>query len=315
MRRLAFFAAFAVIAASSVTAHAQFGWSVTFDPTQAGHALQQIAQAEKTYTTTVQSTENVINTYNLAKRMASSPSSLYTSYGSGLPSWVPMIPSQNTYGNAGSWLSSVDKYTGQASSAIQNASISRIAQMTGYEKLDANGQKAVAARTATLDLGDSVSATNLQSVGAIRASQTARQSEIANLEAASHSLDASQQTELATLQRINQALLLLLRTQQDQSQLSQGQTLQQMVQQKEQQDQLKMLFQAAQGYQANYESHVTSAWAPLGVETSQGVRCAIRHLELVDRSGSRLRLGNPLRPLLDVAEEAMLSWFDGRQLG
>jgi hypothetical protein len=172
---------------------------------------------------------------------------------------VPMIPSQNTYGNAGSWLSSVDKYTGQASSAIQNASISRIAQMTGYEKLDANGQKAVAARTATLDLGDSVSATNLQSVGAIRASQTARQSEIANLEAASHSLDASQQTELATLQRINQALLLLLRTQQDQSQLSQGQTLQQMVQQKEQQDQLKMLFQAAQGYQANYESHVTSS--------------------------------------------------------
>ena len=48
-------------------------------------SLQQIAQAEKTYTTTVQTTENVINAYNLAKRMATSPSSLYSGYGSGFP--------------------------------------------------------------------------------------------------------------------------------------------------------------------------------------------------------------------------------------
>ena len=257
MKRI-FLSAALAIAATSVPAHAQFGWSVTFDPTQAGHALSQIAQAEKTYTTTVQTTENVINAYNLAKRMATSPSSLYTSYGSGLPSWVPMLPSKDTYGNTGDWLGSVNKFSGQATSAIQSASVSRVAQMTGYQNLDTNGQRAVAAQTATLDLGDSVSATNLQTVGMIRANQTARQTEISNLESASHSLDASQQTELATLQRINQALLLLLRTQQDQSQLSQGQTLQQMVQQKQQQDELKMLFQSADGYEANYNSHTTS---------------------------------------------------------
>lgn len=257
MKRLALSAALAVAAIAS--AHAQFGWSVTFDPTQATHALSQIAQAEKTYTTTVQTTENVINAYNLAKHMASSPSSLYTSYGSGLPSWVPMLPSQDTYGNTGVYLSSVNKYTGQASSAIQNASVARVAQLTGYEKLTANSQKAVAAQAATLDLGDSVAATNLQAVGTIRNNQTARQTEIANLEAASHSLDPNQQTEMAALQRINQALLLLLRTQQDQSQLSQGQTLQQMVQQKQQQDELKMLFQAAQGYEANFNSNFSTS--------------------------------------------------------
>jgi hypothetical protein len=243
MKGIVLSAAFA-IAAITVPAHAQFGWSVTFDPTQAGHALQQIATAE--------------NTYNLAKRMASSPESLYTHYGSGLPSWVPMLPSHDTYGNTGTWISSVNRYTGQASSAIQSASISRVAQMTGYERLNADGQRAVAAQTATLDLGDSVSATNLQTVGTIRANQTQRQTDITSLESASHSLDPSQQTELATLQRINQALLLLLRTQQDQSQMAQGQTLQQMVQQKQQQDELKMLFQAAQGYEANYQSHTTS---------------------------------------------------------
>lgn len=262
MKILVFTAALAV-AATTVPAHAQFGWSVTFDPTQAAHALSQIAQAEKTYTTTVQTTENVINAYNLARRMASSPSSLYTSYGSGLPSWVPMLPSQDTYGNTGGYLNSVNKYTGQASSAIQNASVTRVAKLTGYEKLTADSQKAVAAQAATLDLGDSVAATNLQAVSTIRNNQTARQTEIANLEAASHSFDSNQQTEMAALQRINQALLLLLRTQQDQSQLSQGQTLQQMVQQKQQQDELKMLFQAAQGYEANFNSNFSTSAASM----------------------------------------------------
>jgi hypothetical protein len=262
-------AASAVIAASSVSAHAQFGWSVTFDPTQATHAISQIAQAEKTYTQTVQTTENVINAYNLARRMASSPTSLYTSYGSGLPLWVPMLPSNDTYGNTGTWINSVNKYTGQAASAIQGASVARIAQMTGYENVDAKGQRAIAAQTATVDLADSVNTTNLQAVGTIRNNQTARRTEIANLEAASHSLDTTQQTELATLQRINQALLLMLKTQQDQSQLAQGQTLQQMVQQKQQQDELKMLFQAAEGYETNYNSHAVS--------NAAGVRAALSY--------------------------------------
>lgn len=38
MKILVFTAALAV-AATTVPAHAQFGWSVTFDPTQAAHAL------------------------------------------------------------------------------------------------------------------------------------------------------------------------------------------------------------------------------------------------------------------------------------
>jgi hypothetical protein len=249
-------------AALARPAHAQlFGSGIVFDPTQAGHVVQQIAQAEKTYTTTVQTTENVINTYNLAKRMATSPLSLYSGYGSGLPAWVPVIPSNDTYGNTGTWMKSVNQNLGMASSAVQSASVAHVAQLTGYQNLDPTSQRAIAAKAATIDIGDSVSATNLSTVGAIRANQTQRQTDIANLEAATHSLDSAQQTELATLQRINQALLLLLRTQQDQSQLAQGQTLQQLVQQKQQQDELKLLFQNAQGYEANYNSKVSSSSA------------------------------------------------------
>jgi hypothetical protein len=78
------------------------------------------------------------------------------------------------------------------------------------------------------------------------------------LEAASHSSDPTQQTELATLQRINQALLIQLRTQQEASQMAQSQGLQQMVQQKQQQDALKLSLQAADGYETNYNSHVST---------------------------------------------------------
>ncbi len=244
----------AAVLAFSTVVHAQFG-GIVFDPTQAYHALEQIAQAEELYTTTAQTTENVISAYNLAKRMASSPTSLYTSFGSELRLWVPMIAGNNTYGNTSEWINAINSNAGQATSAIQSASIPRVAQVTGYQDLDPKGQRAIAAQTATVDLGDSVSATNLQAIGSIRSSQAIRQAEISNLEKASHSLDPSQQTEMATLQRINQALLLLLRIQQDQSELSQGQTLQQIVLQKKQQDELKVLLQAADGYEANYNSH------------------------------------------------------------
>ena len=253
-------------------AHAQFsiGPTVTFDPTQAAHVLHEIAQAERLYTTTYQTTENVINGYNLAKHMASSPQSLYSGYGSGLPSWLPMLPSKNTYGNTGDWLNSVNKYTGKATTAIDGASITRIAKLTGYEKLDAQGQQAVAAKTATLDIADATNATNLQTVGTIRANGVQRTADITNLEAASHSLDPAQQTELATLQRINQALLLMLRNQQDESQLLQGQTLTQSLQGKEQQDEMKSMFQAAQGYEDNYKVQA-------GPSAAAGIKAALSY--------------------------------------
>ena len=70
----------------------------------------------------------------------------------------------------------------------------------------------IAAQGATVDINDSVMTNNLQALGTIRANQTARQTDIANLEAATQTQDASQQTIMAELQRINQALLLQLRT-------------------------------------------------------------------------------------------------------
>jgi hypothetical protein len=69
-------AAAVAVAATAPAAYAQFGSGIVFDPTQSGHAVQQILQAKQLYTTAVETTQNVIAAYNLAQRMASLPQTL-----------------------------------------------------------------------------------------------------------------------------------------------------------------------------------------------------------------------------------------------
>jgi hypothetical protein len=118
------------------------------------------------------------------------------------------------------------------------------------------GQQQIAAQGATIDIADSVMSTNLQALGTIRANQQARQTDIANLETATQNTDPAQQTELATLQRINLALLLLLRSQQDANQIHANLSLQQMVAQKQQQDAMKAAFSVADSYETNYNANI-----------------------------------------------------------
>lgn len=241
----------------AVPAHAQFG-GIVLDPTQAVHAAEQIIQGSQLYTTTVQTTQNVMAAYNLEQRMASAPSSLYTGYsGLGQQTWTQVAHPANTYGNSLPWVNAATTGNG-AAAATQGASIQRTGQISGYSSLSVQGQQAIAAQGATTDLGDAVNATTLQTLGTIRANAPQRETDIKTLETASHSTDPTQQTELATLQRINQAMLLQLRTQQEASQMTQAQSLQQMVQQKQQQDELKMSMQAADGYETNYASHIST---------------------------------------------------------
>jgi hypothetical protein len=98
----------------------------------------------------------------------------------------------------------------------------------------------------------------LQVLGTIRANQVSRQTDITNLENASLSQDASQQTIMATLQRINQALLLELRSQQDANQINANLALQQMVAQKQQQDAMKSAFRDSSGYESFYNANVAT---------------------------------------------------------
>ena len=253
MKTSMFVTVLAIVVAAPL-ANAQFGSGIVYDPTQSAHAVQQLAQSSQLYTTTVQTTRNVISAYNLAQRMASLPQSLYTSYSNlGRQQWTTMTQPANTYGNSLPWMNAATTGYG-ASSANQSASVPRTGQIAGYDSLSTPGQQSIAARGATIDLSDAVNTSSLQTLGAIRANASQRETDISQLEAASHSTDPAQQTEMATLQRINQALLIELRTQQETNQMLQTQALQQMVGQKVQQDNLKSLFQTGNSYQQTFNT-------------------------------------------------------------
>jgi hypothetical protein len=242
-----------LVGVGASVAHAQFGSGVVYDPTQSAHALQQIEQGQNIFTNSVKLADNAIAMYNLAHEMTMSPQSLYQPFMSFSSIWMMVNQAANTYGNSQPWTNSAN--TGiNASYAYQQASVPRTGQLNGYGNLSLSGQQQIAAQGATSDLNDSVTSSNLQTLGTIRANSQQRQADINVLATATNSLDPTQQTELATLQRINRALILQLMAQQDANQINQANTLQQIVSQKQQQDALKMTFQQANQFQSGYNA-------------------------------------------------------------
>src|SRR6201997_5481618 len=262
-------------------ANAQFGSGIVFDPTQAGHAVtqieneqrsianevRQIEQGQQIFTNTVKIATTALQAYNVAKQqyelthqMILAPRMLYARFLSPTSDLLLLQQISNTYGNSMGWLNSANTGKG-AASAYQQVSVPNTNNMIpGYGTASMAGQLQIAAQGATVDISDSVMTNNLQSLGTIRANQTARQTDIANLEAATQTQDPSQQTIMAELQRINQALLLQVRTLQDANQINSNLALQQIIAQKQQQDALKAGFQDTANYASTYQTHVAPAY-------------------------------------------------------
>ena len=241
----------AILGVSS--AHAQFGSGIVYDPTQSAHAIEQISQGQQIFTNSVRLADNAIATYNLAHQMSLAPLSLYQPFLSPSTYWMALNRAANTYGNSQPWTNSVNTGLG-ANVGYQQASMPRTGQIAGYGSLSTLGQQEIAAQGATVDLNDSVTASNMQTLGTIRANSQQRQVDINALISASQSSDPAQHTEMAALQRINKALIMLIQEQQEANQISQAVALQQMIGQKVQQDNLKNLFVTGNGYQQGFNS-------------------------------------------------------------
>jgi hypothetical protein len=280
MRKMTFIPlAIGLAVALQPAAHAQFGSGIVLDPTQSAHAIvqigneeksianeaEQIAQGQQIFTNTVKIATTALQAYNVAKQqydlvhqMILAPNMLYQRFLSPQSDLMLMQQVSNTYGNSMGWLNASNTGNG-AAAAYQQVSVPHTANMIpGYSTSSFAGQQQIAAQGATIDIGDSVMSTNLQALGTIRANQVARQTDIANLETATQSQDASQQTIMATLQRINVALLLELRNQQDANQINANLALQQMVAQKQQQDTMKSAFRDSSGYESYYNANITT---------------------------------------------------------
>src|SRR6202142_1251252 len=260
-------------------ANAQFGSGIVFDPTQSGHAIVQIEHEEQSISNQVQQIENgqqifsntvkiastALQTYNQLKQqynlyhqMILAPRMLYARFLSPTSDLLMLQQISNTYGNSMGGLNSANTGKG-AASAYQQVSVPNTSHMIpGYGTASMAGQLQIAAQGATVDISDSVMTNNLQALGTIRANQTARQTDIASLEAATQTQDPSQQTIMAELQRINQALLLQLRTLQDANQINANLALQQIIAQKQDQDAMKSTFRDSSGYESYYNANITT---------------------------------------------------------
>src|ERR1700677_5252089 len=209
-------------------AHAQFGSGIVYDPTQSAHALTQIENEGKSlqneatqiengtqiFTNTVKIASTALQTYNtvqqqynLYHQMILAPQMLYSRFLSPTTDLRMLQQISNTYGNSMGWLNSANTGTGAAASYQQVSVPNTNNMIPGYGNVSISGQLQIAAQGATVDLGDSVMTNNLQMLGTMRANQATRQTDIATLENATQSQDPTQQTVMATLQRINQALL------------------------------------------------------------------------------------------------------------
>lgn len=260
-------------------AHAQFGSGIVYDPTQSAHAItqiehetqsinnqmQQIENGQQIFTNTVkiastalQTYNQVVQQYNLYHQMVLAPQTLYSRFLSPATDLRMLQQISNTYGNSAGWVNSANTGSG-AIASYQQVSVPHTNNVVpGYNTASVPGQQQIAAQGATVDINDAVLSNNLQMLGTIRANQASRQTDITNLEAATQSQDASQQTIMATLQRINQALLLELRTQQDANQINANLALQQIVAQKQQQDAMKSAFRDSSGYENYYNANITT---------------------------------------------------------
>lgn len=247
-----------VLVLAAGKARAQFG-GVVFDPTQSAHAIQQIAQGTQILSNSLQLARTGILVYNLAYQMAHSPGSNYASWASPSTSWLLLQQTANTYGNSQPVMTTANTGAG-AAVAYQTASVPRYGMIPEYPTLSIQGQQQVAASGATTDITDAISTSNLTTLGTMRSNEIQREADIENLEAESQTTDPFQQTDLATMQRINQAALLQVRQGQEANQLQQAIALMQMVSQKQQQDAIKAKFQDAADYGVNFQSNVAPAY-------------------------------------------------------
>jgi len=250
-------------------AFAQFGSGIVYDPTQGAHAIQQIQQAEQQiqkaeeiYTTALQTRNTVVSAYNLAHQLSIAPQQLYQRYVTPWTNWNTVV-AVNTYGNTPDWLQAVNTGIG-VTRGFEAVTLGQAPRYPQYGNLNTQSQQIVAAQGATSDLNSGIMQSNLQTLGTMRANSQQRAADIQKLESQTYSTDPNQQTYMATFQRINQAVLMQLHSQQDANQIAQAVALQQILAQKQQQDALNAALQDAAAYQQQYNSTVgqlTSGYA------------------------------------------------------
>ena len=202
------------------TASAQFFGGIVYDPTnyanavlRYGQLVQQLAQLRQTYA-------EIVSRYELAVRMAQNLQNMPARYRAQFSNWRDVVAS-DTYGNTGEWVNGMNTgNTGVVDAGYQQATV----PLLQYSSQELDGMTPaeldrVKSQYASVELADGANVTAMATIGAIRNDAQNIENQINNLEDDSLSNDPSLNTEIAVLNKINAANVLMLRTLQDSNKL------------------------------------------------------------------------------------------------
>ncbi|MGA7625668.1 MAG: hypothetical protein WCA91_19050 [Candidatus Acidiferrales bacterium] len=220
-----------------LVSEAQLGSGIVYDPTNYHNALLRYYQLQEHLVQLQKTVSKVTSQLNLAMQMAQYIKNMPARYRGVFSEWRAFT-SGDLYGNTARWVAAVNGAGPQSvSPAYQQAIIPFLAYnqlaLTALNPADALQIKSAAA---SLQLMDGANVSALTTVGNIRANAQDVQQQIANLEHDSLSPDASLNTEVSVLNKINASNVLTLRTLQDANNLRVASLEQQVLQAKEQRD-------------------------------------------------------------------------------
>jgi hypothetical protein len=221
MKKLLFAAiALVALAGGPEKAHAQFGLSVVYDPTNFHNAVlryyQLIAQLNQMRMTYAQ----IVNQYNLAVQMAQSMPNMATRYAT---TWAPWryATAQDAYGNSSAWVNGVN--TGGVPNVLDGYSRATNSLLTYSPALlstmPAPQRQRIESDAATIELGDGAAQNALETIGAIRANAASALNAINNIQNDSFSTNPNLNAEVSVLNKVNATNVLALQNAQDTNKL------------------------------------------------------------------------------------------------
>lgn len=220
-----------------VASEAQFGSGIVYDPTNYHNALLRYYQLQQHLVQLQKTVSKVTSQLNLAMEMAQYLQNMPARYRATFSQWRSFT-SGDIYGNTTRWVGAVNGAGPQSiSPAYQQAIVPFLAYnqavLSAINPADALHLKSVAA---SLQLTDGANISALTTVGNIRGNALSVERQIANLEQDSLSPDASLNTEVSVLNKINASNVLTLRTLQDANNLRVAALEQQVLRAKQQRD-------------------------------------------------------------------------------
>jgi len=215
---------------------AQFG-GIVYDPTNYSNALLRYAQLQQHLAQLMKTYQQVWNHYQLALQMSRNLENMPARYRATFSQWRNFT-ANDFYGNTAGWVGAVN---GNGAQSVRPAYQRATIPLSAYTQTDLNTINPADARNlqsvyASLQLADGANVSALTTVGNIRGNSQTIQQQIANLEQDSLSGEASLNTEVGVLNKLNASNVLTLRTLQDANNLRVAALEQQVLQAKQQRD-------------------------------------------------------------------------------